>query len=155
MHQSIYQPFLDECVRVTKQYILDDPMLPTTTMGPMAQPGAVGFLKAQVTQAMACVLSLFLLSAHLAVQIDDARAKGARILTGGEPTTDKAGKGRFFQPTIVADCDHTMSVMTEESFGPVVGIASVKSDEEAIKVGVASLTCKHRCLRSRVHIFYR
>lgn len=59
MHQSIYQPFLDECVRVTKQYILDDPMLPTTTMGPMAQPGAVGFLKAQVTQDMACVLSLF------------------------------------------------------------------------------------------------
>jgi len=131
-------------------------MLPTTTMGPMAQPGAVGFLKAQVTQSYGMrYVAVLLLSAHHAVQIDDARAKGARILTGGEPTTDKAGKGRFFQPTVVADCDHTMSVMTEESFGPVVGIASVKSDEEAIKVGVASLTCKHRCLRSRVHIFYR
>jgi hypothetical protein len=58
-------------------------------------------------------------------QVDEARAKGARVLCGGAPVHDAAGKGRFFDPTVVADCTHNMSIMTEESFGPVVGIAPV------------------------------
>ncbi len=49
------------------------------------------------------------------------------MLTGGEPCTDGAGKGRFFRPTLVADATHDMSIMVDESFGPVVAVASVDS----------------------------
>ncbi len=68
------------------------------------------------------------------VQVKEARAKGARVLTGGEPCTDGAGLGRFFQPTLVADCDNTMSIMTKESFGPVVAVAPVDSDAQAVSL---------------------
>ena len=61
----------------------------------------------------------------LRTQVQEARRLGARILCGGHSTTDSAGKGRFFAPTVVADATHNMSIMTEESFGPVVGIAPV------------------------------
>ena len=48
-------------------------------------------------------------------------------------TTDEAGLGRFFQPTLLADCDHSMDIMVEESFGPVLGICKVKDDDEAVQ----------------------
>lgn len=62
-------------------------------------------------------------------QIADARLKGARVLTGGERL---AGPGRHFAPTVVADADHSMSIMREESFGPVMPIMRVADVEEAI-----------------------
>ncbi len=62
----------------------------------------------------------------------DARNKGARVLTRTGETTDEGEFGRFFYPTLVADCTHFMDIMTEETFGPVMAVASVASDEEAI-----------------------
>lgn len=62
-------------------------------------------------------------------QIDDALSKGAHLERGGS-TADR--DGFFFQPTVLTNVDHTMSLMTEESFGPVIGIMQVNSDEEAI-----------------------
>lgn len=63
----------------------------------------------------------------------DAVAKGARQLTGKIGiTTDSHGKGRFYAPTLLADCNGSMEIMREESFGPIVGVEKVKSDEEAI-----------------------
>ena len=57
------------------------------------------------------------------------------MLCGGAPTHDAAGKGRFFDPARVADCDHSMELMQEESIGPVVGgqkVSGSGGDAEAV-----------------------
>jgi acyl-CoA reductase-like NAD-dependent aldehyde dehydrogenase len=61
--------------------------------------------------------------------VDDALQKGARLLCGGRALS---GPGQFFPATVLADCDPTMTVMTEEIFGPVVPIMRVASDDEAV-----------------------
>ncbi|MBO8765166.1 aldehyde dehydrogenase family protein, partial [Staphylococcus aureus] len=63
-------------------------------------------------------------------QISDAVEKGATILSGGKRI---AGKGYYFEPTVLTNVSHDMLVMKEESFGPVIGISVVKDDEEAIE----------------------
>lgn len=64
-------------------------------------------------------------------QLGDAVAKGARIMTGGGLVP---GPGRYFQPTVVADVDHSMAIMREESFGPVMPVMKVGDAEEAIRL---------------------
>ncbi|MGH2871950.1 MAG: aldehyde dehydrogenase family protein [Solirubrobacteraceae bacterium] len=61
--------------------------------------------------------------------VRDAVAKGARVLTGGHP---HSGAGRFFEPTVLVDVDHSMTCMREETFGPTLPIMRVSSAEEAI-----------------------
>ena len=61
--------------------------------------------------------------------IEDALGKGAELVVGGHR---KVGPGDFFEPTVLANCDHRMTVMKEEIFGPVIGIQKVESEEEAI-----------------------
>jgi acyl-CoA reductase-like NAD-dependent aldehyde dehydrogenase len=61
--------------------------------------------------------------------VRDALAKGARTLTGGHRA---AGKGTFFEPTVLVDVDHTMKAMTEETFGPTLPIMKVADAEEAV-----------------------
>jgi succinate-semialdehyde dehydrogenase/glutarate-semialdehyde dehydrogenase len=64
-------------------------------------------------------------------QVDDARAKGARVLTGGGRLTGpRYDGGYFFEPTVLADCDHDMHVMREETFGPVLAFMQVGDDLE-------------------------
>lgn len=121
VHESRYRQFLEgasaeleRCFGVLADGTskLGDPMASTTAMGPMALPTAPGFLQGQVK---------------------DAVNKGAKILFGdGTPVTDASGKGRFFSPTLLAGCSHSMDVMVEESFGPVLGVMPVASDGEAI-----------------------
>lgn len=65
-------------------------------------------------------------------QIEDALAKGARILTGGKK--DENSKGYFFEPTVLTNVTNEMLVMQEESFGPIIGIMKVKDDDEALKM---------------------
>jgi len=65
--------------------------------------------------------------AHIA----DAVKKGAKIVAGGKRLP---GPGQFFQPTVLSNCDHSMTVMTEEIFGPVVPVMRVESDEEALRL---------------------
>ena len=67
----------------------------------------------------------------LETQINEAQQKGAVILTGGKRLD---GKGYYFQPTVLTNVDHTMAIMREESFGPVIGIMKVRNDEEAIQL---------------------
>jgi acyl-CoA reductase-like NAD-dependent aldehyde dehydrogenase len=112
VHESLYARFLDAAVAQVKQYRLGDPMDEATTLGPLAQPGSDAFL---------------------AKQVDEARSKGARVLCGGAATKVN-GMGRFFDPCVVADATHGMSIMVEESFGPVVGIGCVRDDEEALRL---------------------
>ena len=81
-------------------------------MGPMAQANAQAFLAAQVEQA---------------------RGLGAEILAGGK-AIEVDGKGRFFEPTLITDVNHKMDVMTIESFGPLLPIMAVDSDEQALQL---------------------
>jgi acyl-CoA reductase-like NAD-dependent aldehyde dehydrogenase len=63
--------------------------------------------------------------------VKDAVSKGAKVLTGGRP---REGAGRFYEPTVLVDVDHTMDCMTEETFGPTLPIMKVGSAEEAVKL---------------------
>ena len=64
--------------------------------------------------------------------VKDAAAKGAKILTGGRRRTDIPGQ--YFEPTVLVDVDHSMDVMTEETFGPVLPIMKVGSESEAVRL---------------------
>ncbi len=101
-----YDRFVDEVVRQVKALKVggDDGEL-----GAMTSPSQVGIVKD-----------------HL----DDAIAKGAKVLTGGPA----AISGSFIQPTVLVDVDHTMKVMTEETFGPVIPIAKVASVDDAVRL---------------------
>jgi acyl-CoA reductase-like NAD-dependent aldehyde dehydrogenase len=63
--------------------------------------------------------------------VKDAVAKGARVLTGGKPGP---GPGAFYEPTVLADVNHTMEAMTEETFGPTVPIMKVRDADEAVRL---------------------
>jgi acyl-CoA reductase-like NAD-dependent aldehyde dehydrogenase len=64
-------------------------------------------------------------------QVDDAIASGARALTGGKRVE---GPGDYFEPTVLVDVDHSMKVMRDETFGPVVGVMKARDSEEAIQL---------------------
>ncbi|RQM19912.1 hypothetical protein B5M09_012489 [Aphanomyces astaci] len=114
VHRSQYEAFLDAMVPHFNAYHLGDPMEQDTTLGPMALASAPSVLSAQVA---------------------DAVAKGGKVLTkAAKPseTHDPTGRGRFFPPTLVRDCNHNMDLMKHESFGPILGVMAVDSDEEAV-----------------------
>jgi acyl-CoA reductase-like NAD-dependent aldehyde dehydrogenase len=65
--------------------------------------------------------------------VKDAVRKGARVLAGGH-AVQGAGGGRFYEPTVLVDVDHSMQIMTEETFGPTLPIMKVRDEEEAVKL---------------------
>jgi acyl-CoA reductase-like NAD-dependent aldehyde dehydrogenase len=70
-------------------------------------------------------------------QVADAVQKGARVLTGGEARQPAGGDGhggRFYEPTLIVDVDHSMKVMTEETFGPVLPVMKVRDADEAVRL---------------------
>jgi acyl-CoA reductase-like NAD-dependent aldehyde dehydrogenase len=73
-----------------------------------------------------------IVEAHVA----DARRKGARVLVGGERRGK--GPGMFYEPTVLTGVDHTMQIMTEETFGPVISIMPVDDDAQALELANAS-----------------
>jgi acyl-CoA reductase-like NAD-dependent aldehyde dehydrogenase len=70
-------------------------------------------------------------SAIVEDHVNDALANGARALTGGKKAD---GKGDYFEPTVLVDVDHSMKVMRDETFGPVVGVMKVRDSEEAVRL---------------------
>jgi acyl-CoA reductase-like NAD-dependent aldehyde dehydrogenase len=108
VHEKIFRPFLDAFVKEVKGYRVGDPQRDDTYIGPLTRAPQLKVLEQQVA---------------------DARRKGAKVLTGGRRIK---GKGNWFEPTVLADVDHGMDVMREESFGPVIGIMPVKDDREAL-----------------------
>ncbi len=70
-------------------------------------------------------------TAIVAGQVDDALANGARALTGGKKVD---GAGDYYEPTVLVDVDHSMKVMRDETFGPVVGVMKVRDSEEALRL---------------------
>jgi len=114
VHGSLYDRFVEGALTEVRKYRLGDPQQTDTTLGPMAQPDA---------------------PRKLAAQVDEARAKGGRVLCGGKPVHDAAGRGRFFDPCLVIDANHSMhGLMVEESFGPIVGVQRVADDDEAVRL---------------------
>jgi len=108
--RPIFSRFVDAYVAEVEKYKVGSPEDETTTVGPLAQRKTVEFMEFQVGQAV---------------------ARGARVLTGGHRPL---GRGYYFQPTVLVDVNHEMSVMREESFGPVIGIMPVDSDEEGVRL---------------------
>jgi acyl-CoA reductase-like NAD-dependent aldehyde dehydrogenase len=68
--------------------------------------------------------------------VRDAVEKGARVVLGGHPGK---GEGRFYEPTVLLDVDHTMKCMTEETFGPTLPIMKVRDEEEAVRLANDSI----------------
>jgi acyl-CoA reductase-like NAD-dependent aldehyde dehydrogenase len=68
----------------------------------------------------------------IADHVGDAVSKGARVLVGGKAVENVSG--RFYQPTVLVDVDHTMKVMTEETFGPTLPVMKVADAEEAVRL---------------------
>ena len=113
VHRSLFEAFVDGAVALTQQYVLGNPLDQATTLGPMVRPAAADAVRAQ---------------------IDAAIAAGARqVVDLGGFTLDARGSA-YMAPQILVDVDHTMDVMREESFGNVVGIMAVDSDEQAIEL---------------------
>ena len=73
----------------------------------------------------------------VARHVEGARAAGARVLSGGR---ERAGPGRFYEPTVLVDVDHGMAAMTEETFGPTLPIMKVADAEEAVRLANDSPT---------------
>ncbi len=108
--RPIFSKFVDAYVAEVEKYKVGNPEDESTTVGPLAQRKTVEFMEFQVGQAV---------------------ARGAKVVTGG---CRLPGRGYFFQPTVLVNVDHTMSIMMEESFGPVIGIMPVDSDEEGVQL---------------------
>lgn len=68
---------------------------------------------------------------HVAEQVDNAIAAGATALTGGKRVE---GPGNYYEPTVMVNVDHSMPLMTDETFGPVVGVMKVEDEEEAVRL---------------------
>lgn len=110
VHESLYDDFVAKAVEIVKGYKLGNPMDEATTMGPMANARFAAEVRAQIDEAVAAGAI-----AHIPPMAED---DGAAYLT----------------PQILTGVTHEMRVMRDESFGPVVGIMKVASDEEAIRL---------------------
>jgi acyl-CoA reductase-like NAD-dependent aldehyde dehydrogenase len=110
VHEKVYDSFVAAFVQAVGTFRMGDPMSEDTYIGPLTRMPQLDVLAAQV---------------------EDARRRGARVLTGGRLG---GGSGNWFEPAVVVDADHTMEIMREESFGPVIGIQKVRDDAEAIRL---------------------
>lgn len=109
VHENIFDKFVDAYVAENKRMKVGNP-LESPDIGAMSRKEQLSFLD---------------------FQVKDAVAKGAKLLDGGKI---KEGKGYFFEPAVLVNVNHSMSIMKEESFGPIVGIQKVRNDEEALQL---------------------
>lgn len=109
--QRVHDAFLDRVVSLAESLKAGDPLDPATQVGPFTDPRQYDKVVAQV---------------------DDAIGRGAKRLTGGPVDTGLPGK--WYAPAVVTGVDHTMTLMREETFGPVVPVMPYESDEEAIRL---------------------
>jgi acyl-CoA reductase-like NAD-dependent aldehyde dehydrogenase len=111
VHEAVFDDFVARAVEVTNQYRLGNPTLAETNLGPVVSAKAAAFIRAQTAEAV---------------------AQGAKPLIDPARFAADAAGSPYLAPQILVNVSHRMRVMTEESFGPVVGIMKVASDEEAI-----------------------
>lgn len=109
--QTLYPAFVERFVTLTRQYVLGNPLDEATTLGPLVTPGAASFVRGQIAEAV---------------------AQGAKALIDPQTFAADIPGSAYLAPQVLIDVSHQMSVMRDESFGPVVGIMPVSSDDEAI-----------------------
>jgi acyl-CoA reductase-like NAD-dependent aldehyde dehydrogenase len=109
--RKIYPAFVDGFVELTRQYVLGNPLDEATTLGPLVTPGAAFFVRGQIAEAL---------------------AQGAKALIDPQMFAADVPGSAYLAPQVLVDVTHQMSLMRDESFGPVVGIMPVDSDDEAI-----------------------
>jgi succinate-semialdehyde dehydrogenase/glutarate-semialdehyde dehydrogenase len=119
VHQDIYESFLEAFRKKTMELVIGNGIeVPDADVGPMASREGLEKTKRH---------------------IEDALAGGARLICGGKrPAGPRYEKGFFFEPTIVADTNHQMRIMTEETFGPAVGVMPFPDLDEAIRLSNAT-----------------
>jgi acyl-CoA reductase-like NAD-dependent aldehyde dehydrogenase len=110
VHEQVYDRFVEAFVEETKSYVLGNPLDAATTMGPMAQARFADLIREQKAEAL---------------------RKGAHAHMNTKDARDESGSP-YLPAEVLTNVDHQMSVMREESFGPIVGIMKVRNDEEAI-----------------------
>jgi len=115
VHEHLYDEFVEKFVHHVKQLRLGNPLDELTTLGPMVSSKAADYVRQQIQQA---------LSMGATDCIDDSEYSNG-------PFSNKPGTP-YLAPQVLLDVDHTMSVMKHETFGPVVGIMKVTSDDQAI-----------------------
>lgn len=111
VHASIFDAFVERAVAWVKQLRLGNPTDPETTLGPLVRAQAADFVRGQVEEAVAA---------------------GARAWIDPTDYPQSMPGSAYLAPQVLTGVDHTMRVMHEESFGPVVGIMPVASDDEAV-----------------------
>src|ERR1017187_3455700 len=110
VHEKVYDAYLEAFVKEVKSWKVGLPTEAGIYFGPLSRKEQLDVLD---------------------LQIKDAEQKGATIIIGGK-RIDR--KGYYFRPTILTNVTNDMSVMKEESFGPIIGIMKVNNDEEAVKL---------------------
>ena len=110
VHDDVYDRFVEGFVATTNNYELGDPLSADTTLGPVVRQRSADAIRAQVAQAV---------------------SKGAKALI--DPSHFARDGGCYVAPQVLVDVTDDMDVMRHETFGPVIGIARVSSDEEAIR----------------------
>lgn len=111
VHAAVFDAFVDAATALVRQYVVGNPLASETTLGPLVRARAAEFVRGQ---------------------IEDAVGAGARkLIEAKEFAADQPGSA-YLAPQVLVDVDHGMRVMTEESFGPVVGIMKVANDDEAV-----------------------
>lgn len=113
VHESLFDTFVEKAVAIVQGYRLGNPLDHETTLGPMAHSRFADEVRSQVAEALAL---------------------GATPLIDGSQFTADNGTNAYLAPQILINVDHNMRVMKDESFGPVVGIMSVASDDEAVEL---------------------
>jgi acyl-CoA reductase-like NAD-dependent aldehyde dehydrogenase len=113
VHASIYDRFVEGAVAATKTYVLDDPLKEATTLGPMAATRFADVVRGHTAEAL---------------------ARGARATIDGKSFKRSETDTPWLAPQVLINVDHTMKVMTEETFGPVIGIMKVNDDAEAVRL---------------------
>lgn len=110
VHEQVHDAFVAHFVQTVKGFKVGDPLREDTYIGAITRAPQLQVLDAQVA---------------------DAKAKGARLLAGGHRL---AGPGHWYAPTVFTHVNHTMALMREESFGPIIGIQQVAGDDEAVRL---------------------
>lgn len=111
VHRSLYEPFLEACVRHTQELRVGNGMDPDTDLGPLIHQR-----------------QLLNVEAH----VNEARAQGARVLIGGTRLPEAGAN--FYAPTVLADVTHEMRIMREETFGPVLPVMPFENDDDAVRL---------------------
>jgi acyl-CoA reductase-like NAD-dependent aldehyde dehydrogenase len=109
--QNIYPMFVERFAALTRQYVLGNPLDEATTLGPLVNPAAADFVRGQIAEAL---------------------KMGARALIDPRAFAADVPGSAYLAPQVLVDVSHQMSVMRDESFGPVVGIMPVAGDDEAL-----------------------